>query len=86
MKPMNKNIALLLLIGIGSGINYTASAQDPSFSQFYSSPLNISPALAGSGSADWRIISNFRNQSIGNQFISLNTTSLYFDGKIVKQE
>ena len=83
---MKKNIALLLLIGIGSGINFSASAQDPSFSQFYSSPLNISPALAGSGSADWRIITNFRNQSIGNQFISLNTTSLSFDGKIIKQK
>jgi type IX secretion system PorP/SprF family membrane protein len=86
MKPMKKNIAILLLIGIVFGINFSACAQDPSFSQFYSSPLNISPALAGSGSADWRIISNFRNQSIGNQFISLNTTSLSFDGKIVKQK
>ncbi|MEI6583992.1 MAG: PorP/SprF family type IX secretion system membrane protein [Chitinophagia bacterium] len=83
---MKKNIILLLLLGFGSGIYYTASAQDPSFSQFYASPLNISPALAGSGSADWRVITNFRNQSIGNQLISLNTTSLSFDGKIIKQQ
>ena len=83
---MKKNIILLLLLGFGSGIYYSASAQDPSFSQFYASPLNISPALAGSGSADWRVITNFRNQSIGNQLISLNTTSLSFDGKIIKQQ
>ena len=40
-------------------------AQDPSFSQFFSSPLNINPALTANINADWRAISNFRNQWIG---------------------
>ena len=40
-------------------------AQDPSFSQFFSSPLNINPALTGNINADWRAISNFRDQWIG---------------------
>lgn len=40
-------------------------AQDPNFSQFFSSPLNINPALTGNINADWRAISNFRNQWIG---------------------
>ena len=40
-------------------------AQDPSFSQFFASPLNINPALTGNINADWRIIANFRNQWIG---------------------
>jgi type IX secretion system PorP/SprF family membrane protein len=40
-------------------------AQDPGFSQFFSSPLNINPALTGNIIGKWRIISNFRNQWIG---------------------
>jgi type IX secretion system PorP/SprF family membrane protein len=63
----------------------SSNAQDPLFSQFYASPMNVSPALTGAGKADWRISANFRNQSVGDQFISLNTTSLAFDGKIFKQ-
>jgi type IX secretion system PorP/SprF family membrane protein len=41
------------------------AAQDPSFSQFFSSPLNINPALTGNINADWRAIANFRDQWIG---------------------
>ena len=40
-------------------------AQDPSFSQFFSSPLNINPALTANINSDWRLISNFRDQWIG---------------------
>jgi len=40
-------------------------AQDPSFSQFFSSPLNINPGLTANINADWRVISNFRDQWIG---------------------
>ncbi len=35
--------------------------QDPQFSQFYSSPLNLSPSLAGATEYS-RIIANYRNQ------------------------
>ena len=40
-------------------------AQDPAFSQFFSSPLNINPALTANINADWRFISNLRDQWIG---------------------
>jgi type IX secretion system PorP/SprF family membrane protein len=86
MKEMKKLQSILLLLFLVSGFRISVYAQDPSFSQFYASPMNISPALVGSGSADWRVITNFRNQSVGNQFISLNTTSLSFDGKVFKQK
>jgi type IX secretion system PorP/SprF family membrane protein len=39
--------------------------QDPQFSQFFSSPLNINPALTGRINADWRFISNLKDQWIG---------------------
>jgi type IX secretion system PorP/SprF family membrane protein len=41
------------------------SAQDPSFSQFFASPLNVNPALTAHINADWRAISNFRDQWLG---------------------
>jgi type IX secretion system PorP/SprF family membrane protein len=38
------------------------SAQDLHFSQFYNSPLNLNPALAGVFTGDIRFIGNYRNQ------------------------
>jgi type IX secretion system PorP/SprF family membrane protein len=38
-----------------------AQAQDPSFTQFYSNPIYLNPALAGSTGCP-RIVSNYRNQ------------------------
>lgn len=38
------------------------SAQDPSFSQFYASPLTLNPALTGKFNGDMRAAGNYRNQ------------------------
>ncbi|HEY0433786.1 MAG TPA: PorP/SprF family type IX secretion system membrane protein [Chitinophagaceae bacterium] len=40
-------------------------AQDPNFSQFFSSPLNVNPALTARINSDWRVISNIRDQWVG---------------------
>ncbi|NCI47480.1 PorP/SprF family type IX secretion system membrane protein [Sediminibacterium soli] len=61
-------------------------AQDPVFSQFYSSPLSVNPALAGNGDASWRIVGNRRSQWLGEGVEPLTTTSICFDGKLFKQE
>ena len=55
--------------------------QDPSFSQFFSSPLNINPALTADINGKWRAISNYRNQWIGpaNPY---TTETISFDSKI----
>lgn len=53
-------VIILLLIALRS-----ANAQDPSFSQFFSSPLNVNPALTARINSDWRAISNLRDQWIG---------------------
>lgn len=61
---MNKlRIAFLCLFTIT--VSCCSFGQDPSFSQFFSSPLNINPALTANISGDWRIISNIRNQWLG---------------------
>ncbi len=41
------------------------AAQDPSFSQFFSSPLNVNPALTGNINGKWKVISNIRKQWTG---------------------
>ncbi len=38
------------------------SAQDPSFSQFFASPLTLNPALTGKFDGDMRVAGNYRNQ------------------------
>ena len=47
-----------------------ASAQDPHFSQFFSSPLTLNPAFTGKFFGDYRVMGNYRNQwpTINNAF------------------
>lgn len=60
-------------------------AQDPSFSQFFSSPLNINPALTANINEDWRVISNMRDQWIGPAS-PYATGSISFDSKIMQNK
>ena len=39
-----------------------SSAQDPHFSQFFSSPLTLSPAFTGKFDGNYRVAGNYRNQ------------------------
>ena len=62
-----------------------AKAQDPSFSQFFSSPLNINPALTANINADWRAIANFRNQWIGPASPYI-TGTISYDAKMFQKK
>lgn len=48
----------------------SANAQDPHFSQFFSSPLTLNPAFTGKFFGSYRVAGNYRNQwpSINNAF------------------
>lgn len=61
MKKWKKLIAVLA----GNLAATMAVAQDPSFSQFFSSPMNVNPALTANIDGKWRFISNLRNQWVG---------------------
>lgn len=61
----------------------SAWAQDPSFAQFFSSPLNINPALTGNTIGDWRVISNFRDQWI-NARTPFATATISADAKLTQ--
>lgn len=73
-----KNIIIILFLFL---ISNRVLAQDPSFSQFFASPLNVNPALTANIDEKWRMISNYRNQWIGpsNPF---TTGTVSFDNKI----
>jgi type IX secretion system PorP/SprF family membrane protein len=60
-------------------------AQDPHFSQYFSSPLTFNPALTGYFDGTQRLAINFRNQwsNIGDPF---TTGTASFDTKILKNK
>ncbi len=59
---MNINLKHILLLLFFSCSNFLLS-QDVRFSQFYSSPLTLNPALTGSAPGDLRVVANYRNQN-----------------------
>ncbi|MBS1948240.1 MAG: PorP/SprF family type IX secretion system membrane protein [Bacteroidetes bacterium] len=73
MKLKNNIHIFFLLIFFSSA----AHAQDPSFSQFFASPLTLNPALTGNFNGDLRVAGNYRNQwpSVNNAYIT-STVSL----------
>ena len=81
MKTLKRLVAIIfLLMGTRS-----VFAQDPSFSQFFSSPLNINPGLTANINADWRVISNFRDQWIGPASPYV-TGTISYDMKIMQNK
>ncbi len=81
MNKQKKTIFIIVAIFIAT----ITHAQDPSFSQFFASPLNINPALTGNINADWRAISNFRNQWIGPASPYVTGTASY-DRKLFQKK
>lgn len=61
----------------------TTKAQDPHFSQFFSSPLTLNPAFTGKFDGEWRLAANHRDQwpSIPKAYV---TTSASIDFGILK--
>ena len=53
--------------------------QDPSFSQFYSNPLYLNPALAGTGDCS-RVLFNYRNQwpSMPGNFVTYSASADHY--------
>jgi type IX secretion system PorP/SprF family membrane protein len=81
MKTLKHTAAVIILLLVMR----SANAQDPSFSQFFSSPLNINPALTANINADWRVISNLRDQWIGPASPYV-TGTISFDSKIMQNK
>lgn len=74
---MKKTTAILsMLLSISLLIN----AQDPHFSQFFSSPLTLNPAFTGKFDGTLRVAGNYRNQwPAFNNVYTTSTLSVDFD-------
>jgi len=68
------------LCTIALAMNIEVKAQDPEFTQFYSNPLYLNPAFAGSKKCP-RIVMNYRNQwpNISGNYV---TTSVAYDQRV----
>jgi len=66
-------------------LNSACYAQDPVFSQFFSSPLNVNPALTANINSDWRAITNYRSQWMGAQS-PYTTGTISYDSKILQNK
>jgi type IX secretion system PorP/SprF family membrane protein len=75
---MKKLQTIVLLTLLCSGLR----AQDPHFSQFFSSPLTLNPAYTGKFNGNFRVAGNYRNQwpTINNAF---TTATASFDMPIL---
>ncbi|MDQ6763411.1 MAG: type IX secretion system membrane protein PorP/SprF, partial [Bacteroidota bacterium] len=64
-------------------LTFFAKAQDPHFSQFFSSPLTLNPALTGKFNGTLRVAGNYRNQwpAFNNVY---TTSTLSVDFAILK--
>ncbi|MCD4682916.1 MAG: type IX secretion system membrane protein PorP/SprF [Bacteroidales bacterium] len=69
---------VMLLFGL-LFIFQTSFGQDPAFSQFYSNPIYLNPALVGTGDCS-RLIFNYRNQwpSFSNNFITYSASADHY--------
>ncbi len=65
---MKKTLTLLCILLVTKW----AAAQDPHFSQFFASPLTLSPAFTGKFNGSFRVAGNYRNQwpTISNAYIT----------------
>jgi type IX secretion system PorP/SprF family membrane protein len=82
MKKISILIATVLLVIV---LTNTANAQDPIYSQFYSSPLSLNPALAGSNlKQNNRVAVNYRNLLSPNGTSMFKTTAMSYERKLIK--
>jgi type IX secretion system PorP/SprF family membrane protein len=78
---MKMNIyKLVVLCSVAVATSTEVKAQDPEFTQFYSNPLYLNPAFAGSKKCP-RIVMNYRNQwpNISGSYI---TSSVAYDQRV----
>lgn len=85
---MVKNLLKPILVALAVMFAGQLVAQDIHFSQYYASPLNLNPALAGMNSCDYRAYLNFRTQwvtvSTGNTYRTFAGGADMSIGKVTK--
>jgi type IX secretion system PorP/SprF family membrane protein len=80
-----KRLKYILLITYNLLLVTCVYAQDPTFSQFFSSPLNVNPALTANINSDWRAITNYRSQWMGASSPYV-TGTISYDSKVLQHK
>jgi type IX secretion system PorP/SprF family membrane protein len=79
-KRFNRLIKAVVVLAWVVFLHPTVDAQDPSFSQFFSSPLTLNPALTGNFNGTMRAVSNIRSQNADyNNAYNTKTVSVDFN-------
>ncbi len=79
----NSYLFFAVVLGLCVTLNSTMNAQDAHFSQFYTSPLTLNPALAGTSPGNYRVAVNYRDQWRGALDNPLRTFSAAGDLKFL---
>lgn len=77
-----KQLPYILLVCVCCVQSFHVEAQDPHFSQYFTSPMTINPALIGKDVSNWRTIANFRSQWWGESVAPYTTTALSLEKSI----
>lgn len=75
---------ILLGIGAATMLTTTALAQDPHFTQYFTSPLTLNPALTGLTQGDLRFAANYRQQWASVSSNPYTTGTLSYDMAAMK--
>lgn len=70
-----------ILLGVGAAMMMTGSvlAQDPHFTQYFTSPLTLNPALTGLTQCDLRLAANYRTQWASVSANPYTTATISYD-------
>lgn len=71
---------IFIIVLISCCFSWSVQAQDIHFSQYFSSPLTLNPALTGAFNADFRAAANFRDQYFKSDFGVAPGTYMTFSG------
>jgi type IX secretion system PorP/SprF family membrane protein len=78
---MKNRIILIVLLVLAGKI---ANAQDPHYSQYFTSPMTLNPALIGKHVDDWRLALNYRSQWWGGYVQPYNTTTASAEKRLLQ--
>ncbi len=77
--PIKEYLMFCIILLVLTAYQTKGFSQDPGFSQFYSNPLYLNPALAGTGDCS-RVMFNYRNQwpSISANFVTYSASADHY--------
>ncbi len=75
------NFIMWIILILAGAVN-SANAQDPHFSQYFTSPMTINPSLMGKDVEDWRLTSTLRRQWWGGTVAPYNTYTASIEKRV----